>query len=64
MRRVLQSRGKPGFGNARACQGLMKVIRMRQLARIQKEEMAQSGAVDKFFFTRDDILGPFPTKAR
>ena len=62
VRRVGRGRGRAGFGNARAMQNEFATVIGRQAERLRQERSAASG-VDDLFFTKDDLIGPEPSKA-
>ncbi|KAA8895568.1 P-loop containing nucleoside triphosphate hydrolase protein [Sphaerosporella brunnea] len=62
IRRLGRGRGIRGFGNARAVQNLLAKISGRQAKRIA-EERRNGGNPNYFFFTKEDLIGPPPTKA-
>jgi SpoVK/Ycf46/Vps4 family AAA+-type ATPase len=59
-RRVGYSRGKEGFGNARAVENCMATICKRQATRLQKERQSK-GNPDDFLMTKEDMIGPEPS---
>lgn len=59
IRRLGAMRGKPGFGNARAVQNLLSVIRERQANRLSALRM-KNLSPDPLLLTRGDIIGPAP----
>ncbi|KOS16916.1 NFX1-type zinc finger-containing protein 1 [Escovopsis weberi] len=61
-RRVGRSRGKEGFGNARAVENTLAQIEKRQGNRIRAERRA-NGKPDDFLLTKEDIIGPEPSMA-
>lgn len=63
-RKVGRGRGREGFGNARAIQNAVSAITERQADRIRKEKRKNPKvAPNDFYLTRDDIIGPEPSKA-
>ncbi|RPA83460.1 P-loop containing nucleoside triphosphate hydrolase protein [Ascobolus immersus RN42] len=60
--RVGRGRGKDGFGNARAIQNMFSIIRERQAHRV-KQERRKGNAPDDFFLTKEDLIGPEPSRA-
>jgi len=62
IRRVGRGRGGNGFGNARAVQNAFARITERQAARITSERM-KKGKPDDFWFSKEDLIGPDPSKA-
>jgi AAA+ superfamily predicted ATPase len=58
IRRIAYSREQRGFGNARAVQNFADVILRRQAKRLSDDTNA-----DRFFLTKEDIIGPEPTMA-
>lgn len=61
-RRLGRSRGRPGFGNARALQTLLSRILERQAQRLNRER--RGGALpDDLFLSREDLIGPDPSLA-
>ncbi|KAF4460762.1 NFX1-type zinc finger-containing 1 [Fusarium albosuccineum] len=61
-RRIGNGRGKNGFGNARAVENCLQLITDRQAARIRRERKAKR-TPDDLTLTREDIIGPEPSKA-
>lgn len=62
IRRIAQSRGSVGFGNARAIQNAFERVLENQAKRIS--QLRRSGEIpDDFELTREDILGPDPINA-
>ncbi|PNP38328.1 hypothetical protein TGAMA5MH_09686 [Trichoderma gamsii] len=59
-RRVGRSRGKEGFGNARAIENALANIKKRQATRIRRERRSGNNPND-FLFTKEDIIGPEPS---
>ncbi|EKM60623.1 uncharacterized protein PHACADRAFT_133236 [Phanerochaete carnosa HHB-10118-sp] len=62
VRRLGRGRGKDGFGNARALQTLFATISERQAMRLTEERKKGVGS-DDFVLTKEDIIGPDPSKA-
>ncbi|GFP59878.1 protein CfxQ homolog [Trichoderma asperellum] len=62
IRRLARSRGKKGFGNARAVENVLLKIWERQAKRLSKRKNLTDKEV--FTFTKEDILGPNPTDVR
>jgi Cdc6-like AAA superfamily ATPase len=62
VRRLGRGRGQDGFGNARALENLFARIRERQAARLS-EERRKGLAPDDFYITKEDLIGPDPSKA-
>lgn len=69
IRRLAQARGSRGFGNARAVENLLARIRKRQAHRLakKKKEMWENEEscheeLDYFLFTKEDIIGPNPSR--
>lgn len=62
IKRLGRNRGKEGYGNARALENLWERIAERQSNRLQ-EERALATSPDDFFFSKEDLIGPEPTKA-
>lgn len=62
IRRLACSRGKKGFGNARAVENVLLKIWERQAKRLSKYKNLAQGHV--FTFTKEDILGPDPDDVR
>lgn len=61
-RRVGRGRGKEGFANARAVENTVARIAERQANRLARERRCQ-GTVDDMLFTKEDLIGPEPSKA-
>jgi energy-coupling factor transporter ATP-binding protein EcfA2 len=61
-RRLGRKRGSTGFGNAGDVKNLAARIHERQAVRIQGERK-QGGLSDDFFITKEDLIGPEPSKA-
>lgn len=62
VRRLGRGRGRDGFGNARALENLFARIRERQSDRLRKER--RDGLMpDDHWFTKEDLIGPDPSKA-
>ncbi|EKM56223.1 uncharacterized protein PHACADRAFT_209697 [Phanerochaete carnosa HHB-10118-sp] len=62
VRRLGRGRGKEGFGNARALQNMFTTISERQATRLTKERKMGMDP-DDFLLTKEDIIGPDPSKA-
>jgi hypothetical protein len=62
IRRLACSRGKKGFGNARAVENVLLKIWERQAKRLSKRKNLTGQEV--FTFTKEDILGPNPADVR
>jgi DNA polymerase III delta prime subunit len=62
IRRLARSRGKKGFGNARAVENVLLKVWERQAKRLSKSKSLTDREV--FTFTKEDILGPNPTDVR
>ncbi|KAM0466766.1 hypothetical protein ACHAPV_000273 [Trichoderma viride] len=62
IRRLACSRGKKGFGNARAVENVLLKIWQRQAKRLSKRKDMTNNEV--FTFTKEDILGPNPADVR
>lgn len=62
IRRLACSRGKKGFGNARAVENVLLKIWQRQAKRLSKRKNMTNNEV--FTFTKEDILGPNPADVR
>lgn len=60
VRRLGRSRGRPGFGNARALSNLFDRILQRQARRL-KEERRRAQRPDDFLLTKEDLIGPDPS---
>lgn len=61
-RRVGRGRGKEGFSNARAVENAVARIAERQAIRLARERRSQR-SVDDMLFTKEDLIGPQPSKA-
>jgi ATP-dependent protease Clp ATPase subunit len=62
VRRLGRGRGRNGFGNARALENIFSRIQERQSTRLDKER--RDGLLpDDFFMTKEDLIGPDPSKA-
>ncbi|KAE8154703.1 P-loop containing nucleoside triphosphate hydrolase protein [Aspergillus avenaceus] len=61
-RRLGRQRGHEGFGNARAVENTCSQISERQAQRLKKERRTKP-AVDDFFLTKEDLIGPEPSNA-
>ena len=60
--RLGRGRGRDGFGNARALENIFARIRERQAERLNNER--RDGLMpDDFFMTKEDLIGPDPSKA-
>lgn len=62
VRRLGRSRGRDGFGNARALENLFDQIRGRQSDRLTKERRDGLGPNDHVII-KEDLIGPDPSKA-
>jgi len=62
VRRLGRGRGRDGFGNARALENMFARIRERQAARLN-EQRRKGLAPDDFYITKEDLIGPDPSKA-
>ena len=63
IRRLGRGRGSKSFGNARSVENLLGKIAERQAIRLRKE--AKDGnEPDHFFFTKEDLIGCDPSKAK
>lgn len=62
VRRLGRGRGKEGFGNARALYNTFSAISERQATRLT-EERKQGRMPSDFLLTKEDIIGPDPSKA-
>ncbi|KZT74563.1 P-loop containing nucleoside triphosphate hydrolase protein [Daedalea quercina L-15889] len=62
VRRLGRGRGKEGFGNARALDNMFSSISERQATRLS-EDRKEGRIPDDFVLTREDIIGPDPSKA-
>ncbi|KAG4441429.1 hypothetical protein IFR05_003116 [Cadophora sp. M221] len=60
--RLGRGRGRNGFGNARALENVFARIRERQAERLNNERRDGLGP-DDFFMTKEDLIGPDPSKA-
>ncbi|KAL8678753.1 MAG: hypothetical protein Q9186_004904 [Xanthomendoza sp. 1 TL-2023] len=60
VRRVGRSRGRPGFGNARALEIMFSKITERQADRL-KRERRQGLMPDDFRLSKEDLIGPQPS---
>ncbi|KAL7904629.1 P-loop containing nucleoside triphosphate hydrolase protein [Trichoderma velutinum] len=63
IRRLARSRGKKGFGNARAVDNVLLKIWERQAKRLSKHKNLTANS-QIFTFTKEDILGPNPADVR
>lgn len=63
-RRLGRSRGKEGFGNARAVENALDIVSRRQADRLRKERRSgvKPGPND-LYFTKEDLIGPEPGEA-
>ncbi|RVD87113.1 uncharacterized protein DFL_005356 [Arthrobotrys flagrans] len=61
-KRLGRMRGMPGCGNARGVQNAVARILERQAARVTKERK-QGFDADDFLLTKEDVIGPAPSKA-
>lgn len=61
-RRLGRGRGRPGFGNARALQTIFSTISERQAERLSRERR-DGPSPDDFFLSKEDLIGPDPSKA-
>lgn len=62
IRRLGRSRGREGFGNARALENFLAKVLERQAHRVQLER-AKGYQPDDFMLTQDDLIGPEPSRA-
>jgi len=62
IRRLGRGRGKDGFGNARQLDITLSKILQRQAKRIN-EERGRGQRPDDFLLTKEDLIGPDPSKA-
>jgi hypothetical protein len=62
VRRLGRKRGTDGYGNARALENVWGQVTERQAERLRKERAAGS-APDDLFFTKEDLIGPEPSRA-
>jgi AAA lid domain len=60
--RLGRGRGRDGFGNARALENMFSRIRERQSDRLAKERR-QGLCPDDYLVTKEDLIGPDPSKA-
>ena len=60
--RLGRGRGRDGFGNARALENLFAQIRERQSDRLTRERR-NGDLPDDRIFTKEDLIGPDPSKA-
>ncbi|KAL1962658.1 hypothetical protein VTN77DRAFT_9292 [Rasamsonia byssochlamydoides] len=60
-RRIGRGRGRQGFGNARAVENMVARIAARQADRLHRERKAGI-AVDDLLLTKEDLIGPEPSK--
>ncbi|KAK5991193.1 Ribulose bisphosphate carboxylase/oxygenase activase [Cladobotryum mycophilum] len=64
IRRLAQGRRGRGFGNARAVENLLSRIAGRQAQRLtQEKRQGYCTAINYFFFTKEDVIGPDPSVA-
>ncbi|KAK2808786.1 hypothetical protein FQN50_004459 [Emmonsiellopsis sp. PD_5] len=65
VRRLGRGRGREGFENARALQNVLAKISDRQAKRLRMERATGTEPTepDDFLFTREDLIGPEPSKA-
>lgn len=61
-RRLGRGRGKEGFGNARAVENVLAVIRRRQASRLRRQRRMKPKP-DDLLFTKEDLIGPEPSDA-
>ncbi|KAH6622552.1 P-loop containing nucleoside triphosphate hydrolase protein [Chaetomium tenue] len=62
-RRIGYSRGKEGFGNARAVENALDKISRRQANRLRRERKMKGAKPNDLFFTKEDLIGPEPGEA-
>jgi Cdc6-like AAA superfamily ATPase len=62
VRRLGRGRGRNGFGNARALENVFSRIQERQSDRLDRERR-QGLCPDDFLMTKEDLIGPDPSKA-
>lgn len=62
VKRLGRGRGHEGFGNARALENIVARIGERQAERLQKAR-ATGANVNDFILTKEDLIGPDPSKA-
>ncbi len=62
IRRLGRGRGQEGFGNAGALQNMFFKISERQAERLNRERK-EGLRPDDFFLTKEDLIGPDPSKA-
>lgn len=62
VRRLGRGRGTAGFGNARALYNMFNAISERQAMRLTAERK-EGKLPNDFLFTKEDIIGPDPSKA-
>ncbi|KAK4694124.1 stage V sporulation protein K, partial [Lecanoromycetidae sp. Uapishka_2] len=60
--RLGRRRGSPGFGNARALEVTYSLIAERQAERVTRERK-EGSSPDDFFLSKEDLIGPDPSKA-
>ncbi len=61
-RRVGRGRGHEGFGNARAVQNNFSRVTDNQAQRLRQERRCKADT-DDFWFSKEDLIGPEPSKA-
>ncbi|PYH64019.1 P-loop containing nucleoside triphosphate hydrolase protein [Aspergillus vadensis CBS 113365] len=62
-RRVGRGRGREGFANARAIENIRARIAERQSERLKWERLNRVGQSDDFLLTKEDLIGPEPSRA-
>ena len=62
VRRLGRGRGRDGFGNARALENMFTQVRERQSDRLTRERK-EGLAPDDYYITKEDLIGPDPSKA-
>lgn len=62
VRRLGRTRGKVGFGNARALQNMLAKISEAQAERLTRQRK-EGLTPDDFLLTREDVIGPDPSQA-
>ncbi|KAJ7475848.1 P-loop containing nucleoside triphosphate hydrolase protein [Mycena latifolia] len=62
VRRLGRGRGRPGFGNARALKNMFDTMKTRQANRLHRERK-QGSRPDDLLLTKEDLIGPDPSKA-
>ncbi|KAI9159145.1 NFX1-type zinc finger-containing protein 1 [Paramyrothecium foliicola] len=60
-RRIGYSRGKEGFGNARAVENMLATIMKRQADRLRRERRLKLKP-DDLFLSKEDLIGPEPSE--